>query len=83
MTVQAKYGVKHIVKMGDYGERIEIEASLVFDIPEGGTVESNYQVARDNLDRAIRPDLERAERFTAFDKDDTYIHEYVEDVYSG
>jgi hypothetical protein len=80
VTMEARYGIKHLIRMGEY-ESLTIEASLLFDVNEGETVESVYAVARDNIDRALGPDLKRAEELTAFDSNGTYIHDWVEEVY--
>jgi hypothetical protein len=84
---QGQYTITHTVNMGNY-ENVKVEHSLLFDL-EGipGSVEAlegvegAFAAARSHIDKAIKADLERAAQCTALGTDDTYIHEWIEEVY--
>jgi hypothetical protein len=80
---EVRYTVAHTINMGNY-ENIKVEASLLLDLSaDSGSFASAFAAARSHIDEAIKQDLERAAQCTALAADDTYIHEFIEEVYNG
>lgn len=80
---EGRYSVRHVIKMSPY-ESVTLEHSLLFDFAESdGTVAVSqaFADARSHIDEAIKPDLERAAQCTAYGADETYVHEWIDEVY--
>jgi hypothetical protein len=78
---EIRYGIKHTVRLSQY-ESVVIDQSMLFDMLEDtGSVQSAFATARSHIDEAIRQDLERAAQCTAYGEDDTYVHQWIEEVY--
>lgn len=81
---EARYTITHTINMGNY-ENVKVEHSLLFDIgDEEGTVNVSeaFADARSHIDKAIKADLGRAAQCTALGTDDTYVHEWIDEVYN-
>jgi hypothetical protein len=78
---EGRYSVKHTVKMSQY-ESVVFEHSVLFDIlpEESYTVTKAFADARSHMDSAIKQDLERAAQCTSYGTDETYIHDWIEEV---
>lgn len=78
---EGRYSVKHTIKMSQY-ESIVVEQSVLFDIGEDdGTVANAFADARSHIDTALELDLKRAAQCTSYGDDESYVHEWIEEVY--
>lgn len=77
---EGRYSIKHTINLGNY-ESIVVEHSVLFDMVESTDIVGAWAEARHQVDLSLSEDLKRAAQVTSFDSSQTYIHDWIEEVY--